>query len=242
MSGRSLLFDWPGRHHLQVVLPAALVFAVLLHGFGFFLFSVIYPRPQADPIDSVTVFFPLPDTPNAVELRALLAASDPSLVAPGRLPPARVATNTTPYVPSFLRRGVDLVALPPADGVDAAPHAAEPVPVRLAPRRPAPAPRSAATRLFARGILADRVPDLGSAADALRATAAAPLPPAKFLVRVEPDGRVSNIFLSSGSGNEGLDAAAAALLGRLAFRAGPDRAVWDEVEFHWGSDVVRALP
>lgn len=242
MSGRPLLFDWPGRHHLQVVLPAALVFAVLLHGAGFFLFSVIYPRPQADPIDPVTVFFPLPDTPNAAELRALLAASDPSLVAPGRLPPARIEEDGTPYVPSFLRRGVDLVALPPADGGAPVPHIAEPVPVRLAPRRPAPAVRSAATRLVARGILADRVPDLGSAADALRATAAAPLLPARFLVRVEPDGRVSNVFLTSGSGNNSLDGAAADLLRRLAFRTGPDRAVWDEVEFHWGSDVVRPAP
>jgi TonB family protein len=240
----SLLFDWPGRHSLQLVLPATIVLAALVHAGIFFLFAIAYPAPQSDGVAAAQAFLTLPGSPDAARLKALVEGDDPAVFAPGRglgvaeIPPA------ADYRPSYASTTPRLSGLPEAVGGDALPAGAVPVPensVRLA-RAGAPAARPAGpprTSLSASGALGGRTVAFPEGV-VFEASPRVQLDVARFLVAVEPDGTVDAVFLQGSSGSADLDAAAGKRISGLKFEPAPDAGVvWDVVAVHWGADVRR---
>ena len=57
MKSAELLFKWPHRHRIHLLLPAMLILAALAHGGIFFLFSVANPPLKADGINPARVYF-----------------------------------------------------------------------------------------------------------------------------------------------------------------------------------------
>ncbi len=229
-AGDGLIFRWPGRHHVQVILPAAIVLAAVAHVAIVFIFSIVYPAPQADSPQNARVFFFPPGTEEAQRLAALLPTKDPAVFAPGRGLeefPVSVA-----YVPGYRNAAPPLVALPERDvrAVPAAPPV-EPVPLSKALRPPTPRP--AVATVLSATALRDRVPALTPGLVAPPGVAAEP---AHFLVAVRPDGSVAHVFPQGSSGEPTLDRAAIRFLETTPFAAGGETTVWDFVTFHWGAD------
>lgn len=233
MSTRQLLFEWPARHTLQVILPAMIVLAAFAHAAVFLLFSIVYPAPQNSSLAPVQVFIPAPGSVEAEQLARILRSSDPAEFAPGRnvslpetklspdadattaslLPmPQVAASDTTGGQPWFHRRIVTAEA-PPKSAVSA----------------------GAPTRLACSPELAARLPRERMAFD-LEAPAGWSPEPAKFLIRVSPEGRVVNIFMQSGSGSPVLDNAATQALLAVQFSPAPEE-TWGVVRFQWGDDL-----
>ena len=67
----------PGRHHLHLLLPAAIVFAAILHAGLFFAFSIIYPHPRNAGPDPAQIFFVPPGTADAARRIADKALAEP---------------------------------------------------------------------------------------------------------------------------------------------------------------------
>ena len=234
----SLIFEWPGRHHLHLLLPAGILFAAILHAGLFFVFSIIYPRSEKAGPNPAQIYFVPPGTADAARLEGLLRSSDPAVFAPGRgldlpdpIPPAA-------YIPRYASDKPVLDPLPRSNKSDLPqPAFSGPVPVRQgnptsAGASPAPAP----TQLAATGALSARVPTLPEGT-------VFPIPqgfdpePAVFLVAVREDGRAAHVFQQHSSGNPSLDLKAASLLRKLTFAPDPAGVSWGFVTFQWGADV-----
>ena len=239
----SLIFEWPGRHHLHLLLPAAIVFAAILHAGLFFAFSIIYPHPRNAGPDPAQIYFVPPGTADAERLEGLLRSSDPAVFAPGRGLDLPEPFPPVAYVPRYASDKPVLDPLPRLKKSDLPrPAFAGPVPVVRESQKPAAAsPAPAATRLVAAGALDARIP-------ALPEGTVFPVPkgfdpePAFFLVDVREDGRVAHVFLQRSSGNSSLDLKAASLLRKRAFAPDPAGDSWGFVTFQWGADVQPMEP
>jgi len=233
-----LIFDWPGRHHLHLLLPAAVVAALAIHAGLFFLFSIIYPRPQSAAMDAAQVFFIPPGSAESSRLSALLQSEDPAVFAPGRGLPLTGGIPPVEYTPQY-----DTVK-PVLDGLPAVttePELARPrtMPVPFvavdAPHREVP-PATPFVRLTATGSLAGRVPGLPSESSLSPEAGLVP-GRAVFLAAVRPDGSVAHVFSQQSSGNDGVDRKAAASLRGLRFSGGSGDLEWGFVTFEWGAAV-----
>jgi hypothetical protein len=231
-----LIFEWPGRHHLHLLLPATIVLAAILHAGLFFVFSIIHPRPEGARIDPAQVCCIPPGSADAARLEGLLRSSDPAVFAPGRgldLPglPAPVA-----YVPRYTSDKPELAPLPRPIS-NTRPQFAGPVPAwREFPKPAGATPSLSLTRLVSDGALSARIP-------ALPEGTFFPIPggfdpePAVFLVALGENGQASHIFQQHSSGNSLLDLKAAGLLRGLKFSPDPSGTAWGFVTFQWGTDV-----
>jgi hypothetical protein len=234
----SLIFEWPGRHHLHLLLPAAIVFAAILHAGLFFAFSIIYPRPRNAGPDPAQIFFVPPGSADAARLEGLLRSSDPAVFGPGRGLDLPEPFPPVAYVPRYASDKPVLDPLPRLKKPDLSrPAFAGPVPVVRGNQKSAVVPTAPApTRLVADGALDARIPPLPEGT-------VFPVPrgfdpePAVFLVDVREDGRAAHVFLQHGSGNSLLDIKAASLLRKLAFAPDPAGDSWGFVTFQWGTDV-----
>jgi len=238
----SLIFEWPGRHHLHLLLPLTILLAAILHAGMFFVFSIIYPRPENSGPEPAQIYFITPGTPDAARLEELLRSSDPAVFAPGRgldlpdpVPPAA-------YTPQYHSDKPELAPLPAiAETRMSAPVAAGPVPMRRTAPPAVASSTPAPTALLATQALAERLPSLPTGL-------VFPIPqgfdpePAVFLVAVRPDGRVSHIFLQRSSGNTALDLQASALLRKSKFSPAASGEDWDFVSFQWGTDLQPLVP
>ncbi|MEI6034473.1 MAG: hypothetical protein WCS65_09365 [Verrucomicrobiae bacterium] len=234
------IFYWPGRHHLHLILPAALTAAAMIHAGLFFLFSIIYPRQEAGTVDSARVYCAPAGSAESARLAALLESADPAVFAPGRgLPLADIATSGN-YAPQYnaARVALDpLPASPPATSMFF--PASAPAPVflqagaRQANRAPLPFVRLAAT-----GSLASRMPDLPPDSRLLPPSGSNP-GTAAFLAAVRGDGTVAHLFFQQSSGDEALDKKSAEVLRGIRFANGPDSTAWGGVTFQWG---LRSAP
>jgi len=231
-----LIFEWPGRHHLQVLLPAALAAAAVVHVGLFLLFSIIYPRQESGPVDAAKVFFVVAGSPESARLSALLKSADPAVFAPGRgLPLADVAASGH-YTPQYDTARVVLDPLPAAhDVVPRLLSAPGPVPVfGQAGTRPSRRPMLPSVRLTATGALESRVPVL-TPDSWLQPPPGSNPGSAVFLVAVRADGSVAHLFSQQSSGNEEMDRRAAGILRGIRFSSGPDSLAWGFVTFQWGN-------
>lgn len=236
----NLIFDWPGRHHLHLLLPAAIVAALAFHAGLFFLFSIIYPRPRSAPMDAAQVFFIPPGSAESPRLSALLQSEDPAVFAPGRGLPLSQGIPPVEYTPQYDTEKPVLDGLPAVtSGPEFERPSVKPVPVMEgdAPHREIP-PATPFVRLTATGPLASRVPGLpqDSGLDPK-----AGLVPGKavFLAAVRPDGSVAHVFSQQSSGNGGVDRKAADALRGLRFSSGSGDLEWGFVTFEWGAAVPR---
>jgi hypothetical protein len=239
----TLIFEWPGRHHLHLMLPAAIVLAAILHAGLFFAFSIIYPRPENAGLDPAQVYFIPATAPDAPRLEGLLRSSDPAVFAPGRGLDLPEAFPPVAYIPRYASDKLALDPLPHTTNSAPAPHSfAGPVSVRPGNSKPAGGPPlPSPTRLVSTDTLATRI-------SALPEGSVFPVPqgfdpePAAFLVAVRADGQVTNIFQQRSSGNSALDLRAAGLLRGLKFAPDPSEASWGVVTFQWGTDVHPLAP
>jgi hypothetical protein len=239
----SLIFEWPGRHHLHLLLPFTILLAAILHAGLFFVFSISYPRPENTHPDPARVFFVPPGTADAERLESLVRSSDPAVCAPGRgldLPPA---VPPVAYNPKYLSDSPVLAPLPPGIKSDT-PHRsfAGPVPVRReSPKASGNSPARVPTRLLGSEPLAGRIPDLpeNSVFPVPRGTAPEP---AVFFIAVGSDGKIRHLFLQRSSGIVPLDSRAANLLRSTKFSSDPAPESWGFVSFQWGTDVEPVSP
>ncbi len=233
----TLIFDWPGRHTLHLVLPGCILLAVLLHAGVFYVFAITYPRPEAAGPNPAQAFFIPPGSDVSPQLSAILQTEDPAIFAPGRGVPQSALRPALRYTPTYETQTDGLDPLPAVPPVKAANKpAAGPVaipPVRNVPVVPEGPAR---TRLVSTGALASRLPEV-PAGSGFQSLAGQSLEPTVFLVSVREDGSVAHLVLQKSSGNSQLDEGALRLLKSLRFQPAAGGSVWSDVAIHWGADV-----
>jgi len=239
----SLIFEWPGRHHLHLMLPAGILLAAILHASLFFVFSITYPHPKKAGPDQAQIYFVPPGTADAARLEGVLRSSDPAVFAPGRGLDLPDPVTPVGYVPRYASDKPVLDPLPHYKKSELPrPASAGPVPAWQQNPKPAGvAPPPSPTKLVATDTLSSRIP-------ALPEGTVFPIPqgfdpePAVFLVAVRGDGRAVHVFQQHGSGNSLLDLKAASLLRKLTFAPDPADGAWGFVTFQWGTDVHPMAP
>lgn len=243
MTPQKLLFDWPTRHHVHLVLPLMLVVSFALHALGVVVFRAARPQSRPSPERAARVWFLPPGSPQAARVMPMLAASDPAVFSPGEISARdRLSRPESEYVPSFDSESPELVPLPEAGRKMLGPVG--PVVAAVRSDSPAPAPPPARpglpTRLRPGGDLADREVALPADA-AFHAPPRQGLLPLEFLVSVSPQGRVLYLFPMNSSGNETIDREALRVLTRARFAARKEApgATWGTATFLWGADVDR---
>lgn len=234
----SLIFEWPGRHHLHLMLPVTILLAAILHAGLFFVFSIIYPRAENAGPDPAQVYFIPPGTADAARLEGLLRYSDPAVFAPGRGLDLPEPFPPVAYVPRYASDKPTLDPLPRLTKSDF-PRAvfSGPVPVRQESHKSAGAPPlPSTTRLVSTDALSARISALPEGTAFLIPQGFDP-EPAVFLVAVREDGQAAHIFQQHSSGNSLLDLKAASLLRGMKFVPDPSGGSWGFVTFQWGTDV-----
>ncbi len=235
MKADGFIFEWPGRHHLHLLLPFTIVFAVAVHIGLFFAFSILYPRSENAGPNPAQIFFIPPGTPEAERLEGILSFADSAVFAPGRGLDLPDPVPPTTYLPGFAFDRSALAGLPAAPERPALAFPAGPVrrfKPTLATSVPAPVP----TKVLATDALEARVPPLPESTIFPVPEGFDPRPPV-FLTAVGEDGRVRHLFLQQGSGNAALDAKATSLLRGLVFAPSTGDEAWGFVTFQWGTDI-----
>ena len=232
-----MIFEWPGRHHLHLMLPVTILLAAILHAGLFFVFSIIYPRAENAGPDPAQVYFIPPGTADASRLEGLLRYSDPAVFAPGRGLDLPEPFHPVAYVPRYASDKPVLDPLPTKSDFPR-PVFAGPVPVRQEGRKSAAVSPCcpSSTRLVSADALSARIPALPEGTAYLIPQGFDP-EPAVFLVAVREDGQVAYVFQQHSSGNSLLDLKAASLLRRVKFVPDPSGGSWGFVTFQWGADV-----
>lgn len=237
MTKHGLIFDWPGRHHLHLLLPATILVAFAAHAGLFFLFSIIYPRPDAGAINARSVFIVLPGTKESARLSVLLESADPSVMAPGRGLPTAGAIAGVEYTPRYAEASPLLEGMPATDSrTTLPPMATGPVMGKAGRRAAAGATASPAiTKLRADGGLAARLPELPEKLKSLSPADGTLPEAATFLVGVRPDGTVAHLFPQQGSGSPEFDQQSAAVVRSLRFLPGTEDPAWGILTLEWGA-------
>lgn len=237
MKNTPLIFDWPIRHRIHLLLPAMLVLAALAHGSIFFLFTIAYPKGQSDKLKSAQVFFLPEGSPQKLQIEGLLLSSDPSLFAPGRGMPREEGVFSSTYTPQFASEKTTLLPIPPR--WEAQPTAHVPsarrefkFPTPATPKQEAPA---LAAKLQSGPALADRLPSLPEN-PVVPLLASGSLDALTFLIGVDSSGNVAFLVPKHSSGDPAIDRDLIQLLRSLRFAPSEKSGiVWDFLEFHWGS-------
>lgn len=239
----ALIFEWTGRHHLHLMLPVTIVLAAILHAGLFFVFSIIYPRPENAGMDPAQVYFIPATAADALRLEGLLRSSDPAVFAPGRGLDLPDPVPPVAYLPRYASDKLALDPLPnTTNSAPAPPSPAGPVPVRPGISKPSGVPQlPSPTRLVSEDALSARISALPEGAVFSVPQGFDP-EPAAFLVAVRVDGRVANLFQQHSSGNAALDLRAADLLRGVKFAPDAAGESWGVVTFQWGTDVHPLAP
>jgi len=232
-----LIFDWPIRHRIHLLLSAMLVLAALAHGSIFFLFTIAYPKGKADTLKSAQVFFLPEGSPQKLQIEGLLLSSDPSLFAPGRGMPREEGVFSSTYTPQFASEKNTLLPIPPR--WEAQPPAHVPsvrrefkFPTLATPKQETPA---LAAKLQSGPALADRLPSLPEN-PVVPLLASGSLDALTFLIGVDSSGNVAFLVPERSSGDPSIDRDLIQLLRSLRFAPSEKSGIaWDFLEFHWGS-------
>lgn len=234
MKTSPLLFDWPHRHRIQFLLPAAVILATLAHAGVLFLFDIIHPAPRFDGPNPARVYFLPVGSPLHTKIQGLLLSSDPALYAPRHgLPESDIATLAT-YTPQFAYDKPSLASLPhrPKTSEDRQPLAKPPA--TSAPSR-AHTPRRILSKKSIRltGNLTSRATD-----DLLQHPALPPAPrdTASFLVGISESGTVVHIIPTRSSGDSTADTSLMNTIRSLRFSAvDKPGTAWGMVEIRPGA-------
>jgi len=238
MKSPHLVFEWPARHRIHLLLPAMVLAAALAHTAVFFLFAARQPSARQDGPNPAKVYFMGPRTAAATQLAPLLNLMDPALQAPGRGLPDPAPVEAI-YTPQYLKSAVEFAPPPPA--IPAAMGSREFYgPVEI-PRKPLAAEAGSRdpvpTRLRASPTIAQRLPADFSGGEFSSRSNDIPMP-AVFLIGISPDGRLQHVVTDQSSGDRELDGAAIRVLRAMSFApAGSTQTDWGFVEFRWGTDL-----
>ena len=234
-----LIFEWPTRHRIHLLLPATIMLAAILHAAIFFLFSVAYPNATSDGPNPAQVYFLPEGSPAKASLENLLLSSDPAFIAPGRGAIGMSELPPNDYVPQYAENRLSLTTMPPViakkNGSSSLP--AEPVRIRSQAAREIPARELQRTRLIVAESIKQRIPTQPAGME-FRASRVLLPNNASFLVALAPDGSVPHVVMDQSSGDQLLDRDAMRFLRSQNFQpAGTNRMEWGVVEFHWGTDL-----
>jgi outer membrane biosynthesis protein TonB len=232
-----LLFKWPHRHRIHLLLPGMLILAALAHAGIFFLFSVANPPVKADGINPARVYFLGEGSPEFAQLESTLASNDPALFAP-RHGSSAYRESIATYVPQYASAKTALLNMPPrVKTPETSPPLPAPVPITKPQRQhAATGTRIDSNRFSASPELASRLP--AAPEGILLPTGPAPdsLESASFFVGVRSDGTVAHILPNRSSGDTGLDTQALQILKSLRFAPADETPLaWGFVDFHFGS-------
>ena len=240
MNTPALLFKWPHRHRIHLLLPIMLVLAGLAHGCIFFLFSVANPPAKADGLHPARVYFLDENNPALAQLETTLASNDPALFAP-RHGVSASRESVAVYNPQYASARAALLNMPPRKKTDddPAPVAA---PVAIAPttsqRAIAPTLQNS-NRLTASPDLAARLPEPPS--ELLRPRNTDTLDSASFFIGIRSDGTVAHILPARSSGNANLDLKTIQIMKSLRFAPAENIPLaWGVVNLHFSESQIPA--
>ena len=237
MNTPALLFKWPHRHRIHLILPAMLVLAALAHGGIFFLFSVANPPVKADGIRPARVYFLGENNPALAQLESTLTSNDPALFAP-RHGDSASRESIAIYNPQYASAKTALLNMPPRGKTD---DDASPASVRVAISKPprqrnASAIRQDSNSLTASPELAERLPEPPREILRPGKTDADSLESASFFMGIRSDGTVAHILPSRSSGNADLDLQSLQVLKSLRFAPVENIPLaWGFVNLHFGA-------
>jgi hypothetical protein len=238
-----LLFDWPTRHHVHLLLPITIALALVIHAASFFFFRVSYPLEQGRQMRSAEVIFLQPGSPQAKALEPMIAASDPALFSPaGPSELQNRLSSQAVYSAQFDQASPPLAAKPvdSSQGPKFTFFAASPVAVKASEANGKPQAPAIKTFIKVTGALEGR--EFSPAKEPTYSTASEiSLQPAEFSVSVAPDGTIMHVFPVRGSGDETIDQTAlrTLLAGKFSSASGGEAPVWGTVVFLWGGDIRR---
>lgn len=242
MKSPTLTFEWPSRHRIHLFLPFAVLVAALLHAAIFFLFSVKHPAPRSAATNPARFYFLPSSSHEYSRIESALHSSDPALFAPGRglRDPGDLPSAT--YTPQYAKAATAWdepplqIQKPRDDRIFQGPVR---IPLKK-PTRPDSRP-TPSTRLHASPEIAHRIPS-DPAMPKFQILAGTSPQPATFLIALSPHGKVVHAFTDKSSGDDNLDRAALAFLGKLEFSPSQKTTTdWGFLEFHWGSEVLPAI-
>ena len=239
MKSAELLFKWPHRHRIHLLLPGMLILAALAHGGIFFLFSVANPPVKAEGLNAARVYFLGEGSPEFAQLESTLASNDPALFAPRHDSSANRESIAT-YVPQYTSAKTALLNIPPrVKTVEISPPISAPVPITKPQRQhPKTATSIDSNRLSASPELSLRLPQAPEGILLPAAPAPDSLELASFFVGIRSDGTVAHILPNRSSGDTGLDTQAMQILKSLRFAPADDTPLaWGFVDFHFGSNT-----
>lgn len=236
MSQGRLIFDWPARHRIHLLLPFMIFVAALAHASIFFLFTIVYPQAGKDGLKPAQVFFLPSESPQIAEIEEALYSQDPALFAPGGGLSDPVDGFHASYSPQYSESDPALTPLAlkfPVRNFFDTPKASLEISRQPTRRRPREA-ISTEPRLIAQAPLAHRLPNI-SEKTGFPTSAETPAS-AFFLVGVSRDGRLDYVILQQSSGNEELDRAAMNYLRKSLFKPSAESGIqWGFVEIQWGA-------
>lgn len=143
---RGRVFDWRRDRRIWIHLSAFLLFSVLIHGSGFYLFKVVYPTPVRVEPDPASITVMDPSVPAVRALLQRLSDRTVYLLPPSAQSEVRVSLESrrVRFTPSFQRAELDL--LPPASA-EAMPGAIAPLPLTSGATADVPIERGFAVRV-----------------------------------------------------------------------------------------------
>ena len=233
MSNQRLIFDWPIRHRVHLLLPFMILVAALAHGA---IFTIVYPQTQKDGLNPAQVFFLPAESGQISEIEEALYSQDPALFAPGGGLPRSDEDFQATYTPQYA--GSEPVLTPltlkfPVPKFFDAPKEPVEIPRPSTPTRPQGSP-SSGPALVAQGPLARRLPRIPETV-VFPSSTETPAP-ALFLVGARENGVLDYVVLQQSSGNDTLDRAGMNYLRSATFRPSAGSGTqWDFVEIQWGS-------
>jgi len=236
VSEQRLIFDWPTRHRIHLLLPCMILVAALAHGAIFFLFTIVYPHTQKDGLKPAQVFFLPADSVQISEIEEALYSQDPALFAPGGGLPRADDDFQATYTPQYAQSEPGLIPLAlkfPVSKFFDTPK--EPVEIhhQSTPTR-LQVSTSTGPSLVAQGPLTRRLPRIPETV-VFPSSTETPAP-ALFLVGARDNGVLDYVVLQQSSGNEELDRAGMNYLrSATSSPSAGSGTQWDFVEIQWGS-------
>ena len=239
MKSTELLFKWPHRHRIHLLLPAALILAAVAHAGIFFLFSVANPPLKPDGIHPARIYFLRKDSQELAQLESTLASNDPALFAPRHGSPIHTAFPAT-YIPQYATTKTALLQMPPREKAETTDR--EPLgPIAIT--KPKTLPRQAPERrlspqLSASPELAARLPEIPKEIR-IQKTRPDSLDTISFFVGIQSDGTVAHIVANNTTGDSVCDLQALQILKSLRLLPTEEtRVQWGFVDFHIGASTT----
>ena len=236
MKPSPLLFDWPHRHRIHLVLPAAILVAAIAHGCVLVLFGIIHPTPRFDGPNPARVYFLAPGSPFHARIQGLLLSSDPALYAPQFGLPASDIAATATYTPQYQADPPSFAPLPPPPLLNIS-HSlpAGPIHAPAAPREPTSRSVLPQTRIHLSSSLTTRALEqpgqnltLPTTPDTANSVS--------FLVGISEHGSILHITPNHSTGDASTDANLLSALRSLRF------APVDSPGTTWGIIEIRSSP